>query len=326
VKQRGFVKREFLEIRVRNGEMVTSVNDVICPVCSELQEPTRYRRSYFSSYENKRYSLYHCERCDLEFWSPLRMIPAFYEQEGVTSYESFHAGTRPFPHWTLPFFEKMELRAGKLLDVGCGDGAFLERVAHRGFAVHGIDLDRRSVAVARELRGLSNVESKTLAEHAEQCRQFGTHYDVITFFEVLEHQDDPMNFLHRIATLLVPGGRIAGSVPNRERFLGWFEKQFDAGDLPPHHFLWFSTPVLQNILVRAMFEDVVIVPAGQLDFSEVRKRLMRIFKRVVDRFARPLVPTTTAIAWLTSWPLAFVLWVGMRYRPRHLYFQARWPN
>jgi 2-polyprenyl-3-methyl-5-hydroxy-6-metoxy-1,4-benzoquinol methylase len=41
---------------------------------------------------------------------------------------------------------------------------------------------------------------------------------VITFFEVLEHQDKPREFLEMVKGLLKEGGYIAGSVPNRERF------------------------------------------------------------------------------------------------------------
>lgn len=299
---------------------------VPCPGCGKSSNVDPHGRIYVSRYDATRYHYHHCKHCDLEFWSPLRMIPAFYEQEGIDSYESFHAGTRPFPHWALPFFEGAQAGGGLLLDVGCGDGAFLERAATWGFAVQGIDLDKRSVSVARTLRHLPDIESRTLAEHVDQCKKQSVRYDVITFFEVLEHQDDPMEFLRKVTSLLVPGGRIAGSVPNRERFLGRIEQRFDAGDLPPHHFLWFSAPVLQNLLARANFQEIVVFPSGQLDVKEIKKRLARFITRTLGSPARRLPRLTAAIAWIISWPLACVLWIGLRRSPRHLYFQARWQN
>lgn len=305
---------------------VMRTDALACPGCGTSPSEWPGLRAHVSRYDGTRYQLHRCSRCDLAFWSPLRLIPEYYEQEGLEAYENFHAGTRPFPRWALPFFQYMPPRSGLLLDVGCGDGAFLQRAAGHGFTTQGIDLDRRSIDVARRRYGLTRVEVGTLAQHAAYCNDNGIRYDVITFFEVLEHQDDPAAFLRSVAQLLASNGRIAGSVPNRDRFLARLEQAIDDGDLPPHHFLWFSASALRNLLVQRGFDDIVIVPAGHLKFAETGRRFLQIVKRKSAHWPAILRYPLKILGWLGAWPAALILWAGLRRRPGNLYFQARRPE
>ncbi|MEM2074300.1 MAG: methyltransferase domain-containing protein, partial [Nitrososphaeria archaeon] len=74
----------------------------------------------------------------------------------------------------------------------------------------------KSIKVCQEKWGLKNTFVMSPQEFAEFCQKEGLKFDVITFFEVLEHQDKPVEFLEAIKSMLKPGGYIAGSVPNRE--------------------------------------------------------------------------------------------------------------
>jgi hypothetical protein len=57
------------------------------------------------------------------------------------------------------------------------------------------------------------------------------------------------------------GGYIAGSVPNRERFLiSLMKGRRDLWGYPPNHFLWFSKAVLRCFLHREGFDDILVVP------------------------------------------------------------------
>lgn len=262
----------------------------------------------------------------MKFWSPLKIVTELYDRAGFDAYESYHAGTRPFPRWTLPFLEHIPVRNGALLDIGCGDGAFLQRAAQTGFTAHGIDLDSKSIAVARTRYGLRDVEACTLAEHTERCQHAGVRYQVITFFEVLEHQDSLTGFLRQVQTLLAPSGYLAGSVPNRDRFLGDLERRFGDGDFPPHHFLWFSDRVLYSLLARHGFTNITVFPTGQIGVSEIFRRLLGVAMRFSMRWQslpRQLLKVVILVAGI---PVALLLYIGLRVRPTHLYFQARWPG
>jgi len=115
------------------------------------------------------------------------------------------------------------------------------------------------VESAKRNLGIDTVFAMSLEEFYE----FAKENDVITFFEVLEHQDKPREFLEMVKGLLKEGGYIAGSVPNRERLFVETEWKYFHGDFPPHHFLRFSKLSLEKALDFSGFKDVEVY---KLDF------------------------------------------------------------
>jgi SAM-dependent methyltransferase len=149
-------------------------------------------------------------------------------------------------------------RNGELLDIGCGTGNFLAAARDAGYGVTGIELDRNAARFARERLGLQRVLPLTISEFAEQHLE--ERFDVVTFFEVLEHQAAPVEFLQKVKACVRPGGVIALSVPNRERWL----TGPDVLDYPPNHFLRWNAAALKSFLSAQGFEILSIreQPAG----------------------------------------------------------------
>jgi SAM-dependent methyltransferase len=147
---------------------------------------------------------------------------------------------------------------GDLLDIGCGTGNFLAAARAAGYEVSGTELDRNAASFAKEKLGLSRVFGLTIGEFAEKYPD--DKFDVLTFFEVLEHQAQPAAFLERVKSCLRPRGYIGLSVPNRERWL----TGPDVFDYPPNHFLRWSPDALKNFLSVQGFETLSIreQPAG----------------------------------------------------------------
>jgi SAM-dependent methyltransferase len=114
-------------------------------------------------------------------------------------------------------------------------------------------------------------------------------FDVITFFEVLEHQDKPRKFLEMIKDLLKEGGYVAGSVPNRENF---FQKDFYEKknlDFPPHHFLRFSQKSLQRALEIVNFSDIEVYnldfPKSEI-FGYLERKITRDKLKIIKSFLK----------------------------------------
>jgi SAM-dependent methyltransferase len=141
---------------------------------------------------------------------------------------------------------------GTLLDIGCGTGNFLAAAREVGYQVTGIELDRNAARFAREKLNLQNVFPLSIAEFSEQYPQ--EQFDMVTFFEVLEHQAAPVEFLQKIRARVRSGGLIALSVPNRER---WMTGP-DVLDYPPNHFLRWSSGALHRFLSAQGFEVLSI--------------------------------------------------------------------
>ena len=197
----------------------------------------------------------------MHWWEPLKIIPEFYESEVFEAYIAFHEGIRELPNWCEPFFEYFpkDVR-GRLLDIGCGDGVFLKHDKEVGFEVWGIDFDKKSVEIARKGVGADTIFAMSLEEFYQFAKEKGLKFDVITFFEVLEHQDKPKDFLRMVKGLLKNGGYIAGSVPNRESFflIELHQKKYSWIDHPPNHFLRFSKASLAKALKINGFSDVEV--------------------------------------------------------------------
>jgi len=238
-----------------------------CPICGAGVEESSFKEVYVSPYNNQEYKRYECPNCDVHWWEPLKIIPEFYENEVFEGYDAFHerVGTR-LREYHKAFFKHFPSNVrGKLLDVGCGDGRFLRYAKEQGFEVWGIDFDKKSVENVKRNLGIDTVFAMSLEEFYKYAKEKNLKFDVITFFEVLEHQDKPREFLEMVRGLLKEGGYIAGSVPNRERlFVEMDWKDYFNWDYPPHHFLRFSKSSLEKALNFSGFKDVEVY---KLDFS-----------------------------------------------------------
>lgn len=97
---------------------------------------------------------------------------------------------------------------GRLLDIGCWTGGYLERMTEVGWKVAGIELHREAAAMAREVAGEIFVGELMSAPFPDES------FDVVTAFHILEHLDDPLAALRRIVSWVAPGGRAIIEVPN----------------------------------------------------------------------------------------------------------------
>lgn len=93
----------------------------------------------------------------------------------------------------------------RVLDVGCGDGLFLSRLTEFG-EVEGIEVDPLAVSDDGHFR--SQIYVGDLASFQTSHR-----YELITMLDVLEHVDDPVTTLKRLAELLSKDGRCILTVP-----------------------------------------------------------------------------------------------------------------
>lgn len=241
---------------------------IICPSCLNNIDDNKYIREYYSKEVNINYKLYHCNKCDLEFWVPLEFVRKIYEEEILECYERWHKGlglllSENHKYLLKYFLKKIKERVGqgRLLDVGCGDGSFIKRMEQEGFEVYGIDIDSKSIRIAKENLTLKNVYTMSLSEFVEYSKSKGLTFDVISFFEVLEHQADPVKFLNEVKSILSNKGVVVGTVPNRNRAFAELTRNVSKTaknyDFPPHHFMWFSSVSLKNLFNAVGFDCVV---------------------------------------------------------------------
>jgi 2-polyprenyl-6-hydroxyphenyl methylase/3-demethylubiquinone-9 3-methyltransferase len=110
--------------------------------------------------------------------------------------------------------------AGHVLDVGCGTGFLLERLAGRGFSGVGIDLSPESVEHASRRLAQIGAADRLSARVGSAYEPPEGSFDLICLTDVLEHLEDPRACLRALRERLAPGGLLVVSTPNRRSLPG----------------------------------------------------------------------------------------------------------
>ncbi len=105
--------------------------------------------------------------------------------------------------------EYVDLDDKRILDLGCGVGAFVRRLREFSDEVHGFDVDDENVR-----KGAEEVPNLALAV-GEHLPYAGETFDVVVLHEVLEHVTDDVETLSEARRVLTKGGRVIVFTPNR---------------------------------------------------------------------------------------------------------------
>lgn len=95
-----------------------------------------------------------------------------------------------------------DFNKGKLLDIGSGNGAFVDACRNQGMEAFGIDLGLLGNPVYT-LKGKNFVKT-----------DFQNKFDIITMHDVFEHLVDPIEYLHKIFDTLNDEGYLIIDYPN----------------------------------------------------------------------------------------------------------------
>ena len=235
---------------------VPATQSVVCNLCAadDTEEVARHNG----------FRIVRCRRCELVYVNPRPASDAL-----VSLYAEYHARDgADEASWNRlmgdVFRESAELlcssqdasRLGRLLDVGCGFGAFVALMRDRGWEAEGVDPSPTVVAAAA--RKGRTVHLGTL----ERIDSPHGIYDAVTMFYVLEHLPDPMSALRTASELLAPGGTLLIRVPHTTPIARLLAPLGLGGALydPPFHLYDFSPVVLRHMLQRTGFVEIRTFP------------------------------------------------------------------
>lgn len=184
-----------------------------CPNCAHDQ--------FSVGYELSRYRVVRCRKCRLlynrDFPEPQALSETFDERYyREVQREAFaHVGDDRRRDASRAIYEQglglvpTPAAGGRLLDVGCAFGVFLELAISHGWAVSGVEISPYSSQYARERRGL-DVFTGDLARAPLPA----TSFDVVTLWDVIEHVRDVRGTIRRARQLLRGGGHIVLTTDN----------------------------------------------------------------------------------------------------------------
>lgn len=187
-----------------------------------------------------------CSACGVGCAQPLvEFDPATYytasyfnggHADGYSSYVENAAVRRREFAMTLDYLCTLVPPGGRLLEVGCAYGYFLEQ-AQRRFECYGIELAADAVKACHE-RGLSSVRHGAVS--AALLREIGP-VDVVVLLDVIEHLEDPLTVVVELASRLRPGGVILITTGDFSSPFARLTGKRWRLLTPPQH-LWFFSP------------------------------------------------------------------------------------
>ncbi len=269
----------------------------ICPVCGSAGATPVIARKGF------RYV--RCDGCGAVYVDPMpsaEEAKAFYQDPayfsgdaeiGYRDYAAMHRALAPHFRRRLRLLARWQPRRGRLLDVGCADGYFLELARAEGWEVAEVEVSER---MAKEAARRLQVPVVTALEELPPGA-----YDVLTLWEVVEHFPQPVVELRRLVERLRPGGLLMLSTPNAGHWQALHAPERWTSYRLPAHLVLFTADSLRLGLEQAGLVGIRIwktAPLPPLPWW-LERATAPLAQRLADGSARP-------------WRAALLLWRAVR--------------
>jgi 2-polyprenyl-3-methyl-5-hydroxy-6-metoxy-1,4-benzoquinol methylase len=258
---------------------------VACAVCGRHDDEPLYEKDGFQ--------VVRCRRCRLMYVNPrltMDTLAELYNDQKI-SWSSYYVqwadGFKRSFGERLALIEKHRA-PGRLLDLGCSTGSFMEVAIERGWTARGLDVNRESVQHAREV-GLDVI-----------CGTFphpeldGAEFELAVMSDFIEHVPDPRQVLKATRELLAKDGYLflttpdAGALVARLTGRRWWHLK------PTEHLVYFDRKTIRELLADCGFEIVDVRAMGRVRNLGLAIDLLQGYSRGLHRVSRALVPKRMA--------------------------------
>jgi len=272
-----------------------TLEEVPCPLCGTEAPPA-------GGYAFPPHRVVRCPGCGLWYLTPrlteAEMLRAYEEEEyfeggdgpGYSSYLAQESTLRSTFRRFLARMAERGMTGGRLLEVGCAYGFFLDEA--RSFFSHraGTDFSAAAAGKARQLADAVYLGGLDAVPEGEV-------FDCAVLIHVIEHIYDPVGLIRRLLTRLRPGGQVVLAAPD----MGGFWRHLQGKKWPffkmPEHVSYFSRPTLAALLRRAGCEAVAPLPYASFFTGDlIAEKLGRPLPAWLARRRFRLPATTVAAA------------------------------
>lgn len=223
-----------------------------CPICGNQTFKERFTcKDYTATQEN--FNLVSCTQCEFMITTPRpedSELGKYYlsddyishSNKAVSLIDKVYLAAR---NYTLAWKRKLILKHStrsekKLLDYGCGTGAFIQATSNDNWQSSGVEPSLAARDEAKKITQLPIYSS--LEEINDQA------FDAITLWHVLEHVPDLNELLQKLKSILNHNGTMFIAVPNHNSWDGKKYKEYWAGYDVPRHLWHFSDQTMKRLL------------------------------------------------------------------------------
>lgn len=217
-------------------------SEITCNVCGAEVTSILIRKG--------EYDVYQCPACRLAFTYPQ---PAAIDEQYDSSYFDLYRKRREFrlkrAETRLKAIELMR-EPGRLLDIGCSLGYFVEAANARGWRAAGIEISPYASEEARQLD--LDVRTGVLEDAHYQDASF----ECVTMWDVLEHVPDPTQHMLEIHRILSRGGIVVIGTPNLDHVQFRRKREKWRHLKPAEHIFYFQQSSITRLLEKTGFTIV----------------------------------------------------------------------
>lgn len=240
--------------------------EINCPICNSISKlkkqiskekiiknlETYFDCSIDADLDLIDYSIFKCQKCKYTFSYPfVDGSNNFYTW--ITNRKKYY----PTFRWEYGKVSDILLERNykSIIDVGCGDGMYLNflKSIKNNLTLYGLDTTKTSIENCHQI-GLQNTFCETVENFKLKTNQ---KFDVVTLFHVLEHISNPISFVEELKGLISQNGIIAISTPYSPMDFEYY--WFDILNSPPHHMGFWNERSYRQLAAKLNMNIEVIM-------------------------------------------------------------------
>jgi 2-polyprenyl-3-methyl-5-hydroxy-6-metoxy-1,4-benzoquinol methylase len=244
-----------------------------CPVCDGEAFKKTYNKKWHSS------SFVRCDGCGLVFQNPqedpVKTISRYGEEYFKYEKENEHNFFRLI-EMTINDFEILKLlpAGADVLEVGSATGLFLKFMKEKGYKPVGIEICGDSANYGIKQYGVDIINCSL------EDAVFDRRFDFVHFSHLIEHLNDPFNFLKKVYDLLNDKGYALITTPNSSGlFASYYDEDWRC--IVDDHLFLFNKKNLEKLLVKTGFKIIKSMTWGGIPAGKAFHPLKRTFDRFV---------------------------------------------
>ncbi|MCK4352042.1 class I SAM-dependent methyltransferase [candidate division WOR-3 bacterium] len=241
-----------------------------CNLCGSSENEYLYTKDGFD--------IVKCQRCGLVFVKNQPSSSAlFYNIDYYkgAAYNDYVGERKQRIAWfkkRIKLINTLHLRKGKLLDIGCAVGFFVEVANDDGWDAQGVEISEYACNLAKE-KGL-----KVFCDdfcYLDLGEKYKNYFDVITLYDTIEHVKDPKRVLLKANKYMKANGLLVVSTGDIESIGAKISRDRWYLLAPPYHLYFFSINTLRRLLERTGFSII------KIDKREGNVLPLFVFKKII---------------------------------------------